>query len=169
MADGAERSAGSMHREGRMHESRPEQQQRNFSGQSGTMGRVQGLYFCFFKKRVCTSRGEWGVGSVVKYATFFFYSRVTPESVLLFTTNKSGGGRATAGEHVIHTGSGISYVQRRAERSIDTCSNQVNDTVLIIPGILLLCITVYNQQKRRRASDGGRAMYVHTADTAGVH
>ena len=44
LADGAERSAGSMHHEGSMHESRPEQQQRSFSEQSGSMGRVQGLY-----------------------------------------------------------------------------------------------------------------------------
>ena len=44
MVDGAERSEGSMHREGSVHESLPEQQQRNFSEQSGSMGRVQGFY-----------------------------------------------------------------------------------------------------------------------------
>ena len=51
--------------------------------------------------------------------------------ILLRTTNKSGGGRATAGERrrvskkVIRTGSGISYVQRRAERSNIKHSNQI--------------------------------------------
>ena len=79
-------------------------------------------------------------------------------------TTAAASERRRASKKEIYTGSGISHVQRRAERSVDTHSNQarhsVNSTYLVL---VLLCITVYNQQKQRRASDGGRAMYVHTA------
>ena len=96
-------------------------------------------------------------------------------AVYYCTTNKSSGGRATAGEQesntpyippvaVYHTW----YVQRRAERNINTHSNQVRCSINSIYKVVLLCVTVYNQQKRRRASDGGRAMYVHTANTVAV-
>ena len=135
-------------------------------------------YIYFFKRRVRVG------GSVVVVHTqkkTTWYSRVASggtaiinnrnENVLLCTdcctTNKSGaaGERRRTSKKVIHTASGISYfVQRRAERSMsNTHSNQAMYKL-----VLLLCITVCSQQKQRRASDGGRAKYMHTANTAAV-
>ena len=88
---------------------------------------------------------SYGITSLVRYSSSHLL-------VLLCTTDKTGGGQATVGE------------RRRAsdvhsKYSSSTCSSRLHTHFSNYMISINSRIAVYNQHERRRASDGGRAMY----------
>ena len=105
----------------------------NVSEMSGTMDRVQGSWY------LCTRHiySENEYLRVHQIEIYFSFHTIPLLVLILFVPTKmyccclqptraAAGERRRASKNVIHTGcSGISHVQRRAERSINTHGNQV--------------------------------------------